>query len=947
MEPEETRLLAKSRAATYLTVAVCIVLSYTLLRDLSWQSSAQFHTVMETISTLLAFVVGAMALVRFRVKKSNGFLFVGVGFLGTAFLDGYHAVVTSEFLASYLPSDLPSLIPWSWTASRLFLSVLLYMSLRDLVRRRQIGEAGRLDERSVYLIGGALTLASFFIFAFVPLPRAYYPELLVHRPEELVPAAFFLAALVGYLRRREWRHDDFEHWLVLALIVGLAGQTVFMSFSAQLFDMAFDGAHVLKILSYGCVLTGLLFSMCSIFRQGEYFNSELQREIADRKLAEEGIQESEDRYRRLVDLSPDGIMVHANGKVVFANARLAEIVGVASADSLVGTSAIDLVPPDERTRVMERREQIVAGETTVLAEGKFVRYDGSFTHVERTGVAITWDGKPSILVMIRNISERKRTEEALNESERRYSGIAANIPGAIFQRVLHPDGRISFPYVSPGIRETHGVEADEVMADPAALLRVLHPDDREEFHEILAASVKELQPLTFEVRNIKPNGEIVWIRTTQRPQRQADGTVIWDGMFVDVTQQKRMEEALAESEERYRKLLDLSPDAVYVHKVGRIVLINSAGLRLFGANSPDQIIGRNSLDLIHPDDRDQALRRQRGAAKEGTATASMEQKRLRIDGTMFEADVAATAIDWEGERGGIVVVRDITEKKQAQELLRRAEELLRDAVESIPDGLVLYDREDRLLMWNRRFVDLFPELSRLMVPGTTAEELFRERVRSGALGELEFPIDEYVRRRMEMRKIGGGTPFVHRHRDGRWFHTRERKTSEGGLVATTTDVTELKNSEADLRAAKEQAEFANRAKSEFLANMSHEIRTPMNGVLGMASVLLESDLTPDQHKYAEIIKQSGTSLLSILNDILDLSKVEAGHVEIEIVNFDLRDLLDTVEALWQSRLESNGLDFLIEVQSEVETVLKSDPTRIRQILTNLEHFPIILGHILS
>ena len=240
-----------------------------------------------------------------------------------------------------------------------------------------------------------------------------------------------------------------------------------------------------------------------------------------------------------------------------------------------------------------------------------------------------------------------------------------------------------------------------------------------------------------------------------------------------------------------------------------------------------------------------------------------------------------------------------------------------------------------MLMWKRRFVELYPELSRLMVPGTTAEELFRERIRSDAVGELEFPVDEYVRRRMEMRKLGGGAPFVHRHRDGRWFRTTERKTSEGGIVATTTDVTELKNSETDLRAAKEQAELANRAKSEFLANMSHEIRKPMNGVLGMASILLESDLTPDQKKHAEIIKQSGTSLLSILNDILDLSKVEAGHVVIENLDFDLQDLLGTVEAVWQSRLESNGLDFLIEVEPQVDTVLRSDPTRIRQILVNL------------
>ena len=107
---------------------------------------------------------------------------------------------------------------------------------------------------------------SFAFFAFAPLPRAYYPELVFHRPEEFLPALFFLAALVGYLRKGAWQHDIFEHWLVLSLIVGFVGQTVFMSFSGELFDMEFNIAHLLKKVSYVCVLTGLLASMYAAFR---------------------------------------------------------------------------------------------------------------------------------------------------------------------------------------------------------------------------------------------------------------------------------------------------------------------------------------------------------------------------------------------------------------------------------------------------------------------------------------------------------------------------------------------------------------------------------------------------------------------------------------------------------------------------------------------------------
>ncbi len=166
----------------------------------------------------------------------------------------------------------------------MFLALLMYLSWLALTREERLGEAGWINERAVYLFTGTLTLASFLFFAFAPLPRAYYPEIWFHRPEEFVPALFFLLALVGYLRKGAWRHDAFEHWLVLSLVVGLVSQAVFMSYSGQLFDFEFDAAHTLKKVSYLCVLTGLLISMYAIFRQASENKEELRERVIELEL---------------------------------------------------------------------------------------------------------------------------------------------------------------------------------------------------------------------------------------------------------------------------------------------------------------------------------------------------------------------------------------------------------------------------------------------------------------------------------------------------------------------------------------------------------------------------------------------------------------------------------------------------------------------------------------
>jgi methyl-accepting chemotaxis protein len=259
---------AQKRMVTYVALFLGLFISYFLLQDIRWQGSQQRHTLMEIVVPLLAFIVGSMALVRFYTKKDNTFLFIGAGFFGTGFLEAYHVIVTSSFFEHSFPASSSSLLAWSWGASRLFLAILLWLSWL-FWKKEDKQDAKTLNEWVVYLGIAVLTLASFFFFAFVPLPRAYYPDWFFHRPQELIPAFFFLLALMGYLSKGLWKDNDFEHWLILSIIVGLMSQVMFMSFSDQLFDTLFDTAHFLKMASYLCVLIGLLISMYAIFKESE------------------------------------------------------------------------------------------------------------------------------------------------------------------------------------------------------------------------------------------------------------------------------------------------------------------------------------------------------------------------------------------------------------------------------------------------------------------------------------------------------------------------------------------------------------------------------------------------------------------------------------------------------------------------------------------------------
>ncbi|MCV2881747.1 response regulator [Actibacterium sp. XHP0104] len=256
------------------------------------------------------------------------------------------------------------------------------------------------------------------------------------------------------------------------------------------------------------------------------------------------------------------------------------------------------------------------------------------------------------------------------------------------------------------------------------------------------------------------------------------------------------------------------------------------------------------------------------------------------------------------------------------------------AVEAVPDGFVLYDNEDRLVMCNDRYRQIYSDSAPAMQPGTTFEEILRYGLERGQYHEGIGREEEWLAERMIRHQKADGVIEQHLA-DGRWLRILEKQTPDGGRVGLRVDITDQKEQQSALDDARVAAEAANRAKSAFLANMSHELRTPMNGVVGMAELLCDTTLSEEQRLYAETIRNSGGALLGLLNDVLDYSKIEAAKLNLFPEPFDLERTIHEVVMLLQATAHDKAVALLIDYDLFMPTCYLGDPGRIRQILTNL------------
>ncbi len=263
----------------------------------------------------------------------------------------------------------------------------------------------------------------------------------------------------------------------------------------------------------------------------------------------------------------------------------------------------------------------------------------------------------------------------------------------------------------------------------------------------------------------------------------------------------------------------------------------------------------------------------------------------------------------------------------------RAEGRLRAAIEAISDGFAIYDESDRLLIANRAFADIHAGVEDKIGPGSSFEELLRHTVAAGLLDLGREEPERWIKRQLNMARLPSSEIHL-RFVDGGWMTRRHKRMENNETVRIWTDINSLKRQQTELEEARGRAEAADRAKSRFLTDASHEIRTPMNGIIGFNHLLLQTELTATQREYASFIQDSSNSLMSLIDEILDLGRIERGGLEIEALPFRLSELIAAARFL-EALAGNKSLKLEIECSLPEDMIAVGDVKRIRQILVNL------------
>jgi PAS domain S-box-containing protein len=655
------------------------------------------------------------------------------------------------------------------------------------------------------------------------------------------------------------------------------------------------------------------------------------------------LQESEDRHRAMFqkNKSVQLLIDPRNGAIADANSAACVFYGYTLEQMCqMKISDINTLSPDKVAKEME---------AALIEHGQHFEFKhrlagGQIRDVQVSSSPIFSSQRQWLYSIVHDITDLKRVEEQLRENESVQRILLENINAGvvIIDAVTHVIEQVN----KKGVELFGGAEAQIVgnichcflcpEENGCCPVTDMGKDVNNSDRILLRADGSHL-PILKSVRHIQISGKNKLLET-----------------FIDINDRKQMEDSLRENQDR----LDLALQSALMGAWHWDIVedkryFDAKVCHLLGID-PESFYGtaEEFLSTVHPDDRDM-LKEAMARTIDHDLPYKPEYRAVWQDGSIHY--IAAHGRLFRGDSGQPVkiigLIADITENKLAQQNFENERQRLANVIQGTHAGTWEWNVQTGETAFNEKWAEIF---------GYTLEELTPVSIRTWT--SFAHPEDLKESGKLLEKHFSGELPYYDcqcrmKHKNGHWVWVHDRgqvitRTEDGKpemMFGTHIDISKAKQAEKALLETNLQleeatamanhmageAEMANAAKSEFLANMSHEIRTPMNGVIGMTGLLLDTALTGEQRHYAETVRASGESLLGLINDILDFSKIEAGKMDLEVLDFNLQSLLDDFTSTLALQAHEKGLELACGMSSDAPALLRGDPGRLRQILTNL------------
>ncbi len=663
----------------------------------------------------------------------------------------------------------------------------------------------------------------------------------------------------------------------------------------------------------------------------------------DIEKANQALTDTRDYLDKIINSIGDPIHVKdRQHRVILVNDAACKLFG-RSREEILGRTAYELFPSQENADISWQKDEEVftTGEENVNEEANTYAPGVIYTVLVKKTLYMDKSGNKFLVGVTRDITDRKRAEEALRESEERYRQLSEDMP--VFVSAFLPDGTVTY------LNKTLAAWEDLAPAEMIGrnFYEFLSPDDQEKVRSILGALTPQQPIETHEQRYLRRDGRVVYHEWTNRAFFDVVGQPTrYQAVGLDITSRKQAEEALQESEIKYSLLINNANDSIIVAQDGLLKFVNPKTLSLLGVYSEQELIDRPFPQFIHPDDRSMVVENYRRRIANAAAPPRYAFRVVTPEGIVKWVEINATLIEWQGKPATLNLLTDITDRKKAEEALLGSEQRLMDIIDFLPDATFVIDRGGKVVAWNRAIEAMTGILTKDMIgKGDYEYALPFYGSRQPILIDLILKADREIESKYDhIEKKGrvlNGEAYMPNMRGGSVYLMGSAAVlydSAGnvfGAIESIRDITEQKQAEDLLIEAKEAAEAAARSKSDFLANMSHEIRTPLNAVLGLTGLLLNTDLNAQERDYVETVRSSGNTLLSVINEILDFSKIEGGKMELECLPFHLHECIAVAVDLVKAAADQKGLVMKYGLDEAIPAYFKGDVTRLRQVLVNL------------